>query len=374
MNSKFVMKSKDLFLIGFLFFYFLYRALFDSKLETELDIIVLMASALAGIITIGLNKRIRYHALIRYLLAGIFILFVFHQFHFSDTRLFMLYLSGLSLANEDETHVVKILFVSRIILILIIIFLGGFAQRNGIGSNVGNVALLYMCLDEEQFSIKKWFAIFMVLVALAFINLENAGVLVILSVVLLLQIVRKFNAGKKFLCSKFTMFIYPTCLLVTCYLSASIRVGEMPVIGSLFPASFNNFYLNFVKRLNLVLGTRLSLSKTALDRIGIHLLGGDYFASGYRQLSMEAANRSGYFMVDSGYILLLLRWGILVTILICVISMITMGYFINKRAYNFIIAGIAFALWAILEDSLFYSFILMFWGRAYKEFCYMKKE
>lgn len=77
--------------------------------------------------------------------------------------------------------------------------------------------------------------------------------------------------------------------------------------------------------------------------------------------------------MDSGYILLLLRWGILVAILICVISIITMKFFIKKRAYNFIIAGFALALWAILEDSLFYTFILMFWGKAYKELRYKKR-
>ena len=371
-NRRIVISLYNMALTVFLFLYFLYRALFDSKFDSGLDTLVLILSVLAGVIVVGLNKTVKSNALVLYLLVGVFISFVFQQFHFSDSRLFMLYLIGLALTNRSETQVTKILFVSRIILILLIFALGGFAQRNGIGSNIGNVALLYMCLYENYFSRKKWCVIFLILATLSVVNPDNSGVLVVLSGVLLLQALRNFEFGKKMLCSKFTMLIYPICLFATWFLSASIRVDKMPLIGSIFPSSFNTLYLNFVSKLNIVLGTRLSLSKTALDKIGLHLLGGDYYTSGYSELALDAANRKAYFMVDSGYILLLLRWGILVTILICTISIIVMKYFIKKRAYNFIIAGIALAFWAILEDSLFYGFILMFWGKALKDLYYMK--
>ena len=360
-------KSKNIGLITFLFLYFLYRALSDSKYEVEHDILVLIAAAIVGMITVCLNKTFKRNMLILYLAVGIFISFIFQQFNFSDTRLFMLYLAGLVLTSENEIHVTKILFITRIILLLLIFILGGFSQRNGIGAHIGNIALLYMCLNKAYFSKKQWCIIFIIIIFLAIFNPENSGVLAVLSIVLLLQIFRHFTIGRKFLCSKFTMFIYPICLFVTWFLSESTLTDRAPLIGRYLPLSFNIFYLNFVEKLNLLLGTRLSLSKTALDKIGIHLLGEDYFSVGYTELLKDAAQRNGYFLVDSGFILLLIQWGILVTILICLISIITMKYFIKKRAYNFIIVGIAFALWAILEDSLFYAFFLMFWGKAYKE-------
>lgn len=372
-NGRTLIKLRDLFLIGFLFLYLLYKALSDAKFETKFNIIILLVSALVGLISMGYNRKVKLNMLVLYLLAGIFVSFVFQQFHFSDTRLFMLYLAGLVLANECETHITKIMLVSRIVLIMLILALGGFARKNGIGSNVGNVVLLYMCLMEDSFTKKQWWVIFAILAALTIFNPGNAGVIVVLSVVLTLQIFRKIKVGRAFLCSKFTMYIYPICLAITYFLSESIRVDRIPLIGRVLPVSVNNIYLSFIQKFNLVLGTRLSLSKTALDRIGIHLLGEDYFSSGYSELILDAANRNGYFLVDSGYILLLLRWGILVAILICVISIITMKFFIKKRAYNFIIAGFALALWAILEDSLFYTFILMFWGKAYKELRYKKR-
>lgn len=374
MNSgRIVIKLRDIFLIGFLFLYLLYKAFIDAKFETGFNILVLILSALFGIIYIVFNGKVKFNMLVLYLIAGIFVSFVFQKFHFSDTRLFMLYLAGIVLANECEIHVTEIMFVSRIALIILILFLGGFAQRNGIGSNFGNIALLYMCLNGDSLSKKQWCVIFIVLVVLAIVNPENAGVLVVLSLVLLLQIFRKFKVGRNFLCSKFTMYIYPICFFVTYFLTVSIRADNIPLIGGYLPMSINKIYLCFVEKFNLLLGTRLSLSKTALDRIGIHLLGGEYFFSGYSELIMEAANRNGYFLVDSGYMLLLLRWGILITVLISIISVVTMKFFIKKRAYNFIIAGIALALWAILEDSLFYAFILMFWGKAYKELRYKKR-
>ena len=372
-NRRNLIKLGDIFLIGFLFLYLLYKALIDAKFETGFNMVFLIISALVGVIAIGFNGKIKINMLVPYLVLGIFIAFVFQQFHFSDTRLFMLYLAGIVLANERETQITKILLASRIVLILLILAIGGFDRKNGIGSNVGNVVLLYMCLNEHLFSRKHWCVIFIVIAALAIMNPENAGVLVVLSIVLLLQIFRKFEVGRKFLCSKFTMCIYPICLMITYFLSASIRVDKIPLIGRFLPMWVNNIYLSFVEKLNLVLGTRLSLSKTALDRIGIHLLGEDHFSSGYNELILDAANRNGYFLVDSGYILLLLRWGILITILISMVSIVTMKFFIKKRAYNFIIAGFALALWAILEDSLFYTFILMFWGKAYTALRYKKR-
>lgn len=372
-NGRLLIKSRDIFLIGFLFLYLLYKALIDAKFDTSSNVLALMVSVLAGIIYIGYNGKVRHNMLVLYLIGGIFVSFVFQQFHFSDTRLFMLYLSGLVLANECETHIIKIMFISRIILILIIIALGGFAQRNGIGANIGNTALLFMCLNEDSLSRKQWCVIVIILVTLSVVNLENAGVLVVLLMVLLLQLFRQFEVGRKFLCSKFTMYIYPICLMITWFLSVSIRADKIPLVGRFLPMLVNDIYLGFVEKLNLVLGTRLSLSKTAIDRIGIHLLGGDYFSSGYSELMLDAAIRNGYFLVDSGYVLLLLRWGTLVAILISVISIVTMKFFIKKRAYNFIIAGFALALWSILEDSLFYAFILMFWGKAYKELQYKNR-
>ena len=361
--NKVVLKLSDALLYGFLFFYFLYRAIFDSAINFQYSVFVLFISILLGVFAF-LAQNHNAKSLIIYFAIGLLVLFVFQKFHFTDTRLLVLYLIGINIANYREEKIIRILLVFKIVFFLLIAFTVGFAQRNGIGSYVGNIVLLFMCLDKEKFPRKEFVFILFVILVLYFKNPENAGVLVILLTCFILQALRMTKLGKSFLCSNFMIYIFPICLLVTWYLSVSIGANKMPIWGRFLSDAVNNKYLSFVWDLNAILGTRLSLSKTAIDKIGIHAFGAEYFASGYNDLLMDAASRNAYFLVDSGYILLLIRWGLIATVLMCLISVVCMKYFVRQRAYNFIIAGVSLALWAVLEDNLFYAFILFFWIKA----------
>lgn len=366
---------KDICLIFFIFFFYLYRAIMDSNFNTNLDFIWIFLSSLFGGLYLGLKNKVKTRTLMMMVPFGVLIVLIFVKFNFTDLRLIMLFLAGLIFADENETNIIKIMLVSKILLIVtIVMFLGGFGTRNGIGANIGTAFLLYMCLSKDKLQINNWFLIFAGLLFLWLINPENAGVIVILLIVLILQLLRKSGFGKRVLRSKITQFIFPLCLFFTWFFSESINANKMPLIGEFLPASFNSAYLKFVWSLNVVLGTRLSLAKTALDRIGVHFIGADYYFAGYEALLQDAANRNAYFLVDSGYILLLIKWGLIVTTIICILSVITMKYYISIRAYNYVIAGIALAAWAILEDHIFYSFIWMFWGKALIEMRNTKKR
>lgn len=374
-NSKMVISLKKIYLIFFIFFFNLYRAIFDSNLNFNLDFIVLFLSALSGGLYLSSIRRVRSRILMILIPFIILVAIVFEKFNFSDARLIMFLLAGLVFANEDEIDVIKITMISKIILVLAILLLfGGFAQRNGVGANIGTILLLYVCLSKDKLELKKWLLIFAGVLLLWFINPENAGALVILLMTLAFQLLRKFAFGKKILCSRMIQFVLPVCLFFTWFFSESINVNRMPLVGRILPSSINLSFLKFVRSLNLLVGTRLSLSKTALDRIGVHIIGADYYFAGYRDLVQDAFSRKGYFVVDSGYILLLVKWGVLVTAIICILSVIIMKYYISIRAYNYVIVGIAFATWAILEDQIFYSFIWMFWGKALIEMWNTKKR
>ena len=374
-NTKMVYRLKQIYLFLFVFFFYLYRAISDSNLKFALSFLLLLLSALSGVAYLSLKRKVRSKIAIMLIPFIILVSFVFVKFDFSDTRLIMLFLAGLVFANEDEENVVKIALISRIILTFaIVILFGGFGQRNGIGAHIGTILLLYMCLNKDKLDMKKWLLIFIGVLLLWYINPENAGVIVVLLVALMLQLIRKFNFWKKLLCSKATEFVFPICLFVTWFLSESINATEMPLIGAILPQSVNSAYLGFVRRLNLLLGTRLSLAKTGLNRMGIHVFDANAYFEGYLELLQDAANRNAYFIVDSGYILLLIKWGLLVSVVVCIMSILTMKYYISIRAYNFVIAGIVLAVWSVLEDHIFYSFVLMFWGKAFIELRNIKKE
>lgn len=374
-NKKMTVSLRSIYLTLFVFFFYLYRAMCDSSLNSNIDFIALVMSALSGGLYLSVNRKVHSKILIRLIPFVIFIIMVFVEFNFSDTRLIILFLAGLVFANENEEKVIRIAFISKIILTFVILcFLGGFGTRNGIGAHFGTILLLYMCLNKDKLGAKKWLVMFGVFVLLWYINSENAGALVVLLIALTLQLVRKFNFGKKIICSHPVQFLFPICLFFTWFFSESINADRMPLIGKFLSGSVNLAYLEFIRWLNILLGTRLSLAKTALDKIGIHVLGAKYYFQGYQELLQDAANRNAYFLVDSGYILLLIKWGLLVAALICILSIFTMKYYISIRAYNFVIAGIALAFWAILEDHIFFSFILMFWGKAIIGLQNMKKR
>ncbi|MEQ3507570.1 hypothetical protein [Enterococcus cecorum] len=359
---------KDALLYIYIYIYSFYFALHDSVLNIQNSKIIIMISTIPAVLIIFKYGKFKIKNILFFIVFGLIVLYSFYQFSYSDSKFILLFLTGLVISCYDDDTVFKTLLSSKFFVIVLILILGGFNHRNAIGSNFGTLIFLICIVFERNFQKKIFFATFLFfsILTLYLINPENSGVIVVLSVFMVLYLLKDFHMTEKLLTSRLTNYIYPISFLINLFLSYSVYSSTVPIIGRFLPSVFNEKVLVLVNKVNIILGTRLSLAKTALIEIPIVLFGGRDFLSKYTLLLNDAVLNRKYFLVDSGYILLLLKFGVIPLMAFMYFSTKSIKYFKKNNFQILIILSICFALWGILEDNLFYGFTVFFWAKGFE--------
>lgn len=364
--------DKKYLLLSYIIFYISYYTSTQLTLHIPGRSILLIAAFFIGLYILLIYKKFTTYQYWTFGIIGLLVIASYIYSGLSDSRLLVLYFTGMVFYKEDIKNIIRDMLIVRVILVSIAIILGGFYHPNLLGINIGYIILLYMCLEDDQFNYKNAVIILAITIATFVINPINLTFPLIIIIVLALQGLRRLKIGKIILLSKPVMFVYPIMFLINYFLIECIRSASIPVIGKFLSTYINSKIVDMSWLINRLLSHRLAFAKTAIERLGIPFIGNANTREAYTNLLSEYKSNNTYFVVDSGYSLLLLLWGVMISVLIMIFAIYVMRYFIKKEAYNFVIAGIVLALWPILEDILFNDFLLTFWATAIGTYLFPK--
>ncbi len=125
------------------------------------------------------------------------------------------------------------------------------------------------------------------------------------------------------------------------------------------PDFVNKTFFQLIRWIDIATRSRITLAEASIQKFGVSLWGGNV---DYGQIWPGV-----YFNLDSGMMWLIQGWGLLVTAVFIVMSVMLMKYLIGTRRYHYVIAALIIALWATQEDMLVSvgtNFLMIFMGQA----------
>lgn len=347
-----------------LYLYFSLIMLFYTINGTTLDFdhfnYIMIVAIGVGIVHIVTTFKSDYRLFLVLMTMGAVIVILYMRSH--DTRMLVVLVSLLCAVREDRNRIIQVLFYTKLLSFLLVLLFGEFGHMNQMALHGGIVVLLYLCKRERN-QIQYYFKLLIVLCStiLLYMYTHSGSAMVSLVVSFVLLLLKKSRFGIRFLESKLVMWIFPIMLFCNYFFAFGISSNHIPIVGLYVPQWLNRCYMDIVKFLDVATSYRLTFVSFSLQKFGASWLGGDV---DYNVLNLQQGQ---YYNLDSGFIWLIQGWGYLMSILLMVSCIALMRYFIEKKDYNYIIAGVGIALWAVNEDMLVSvgtNFLLIFIGQA----------
>lgn len=356
--------DKNIFAYTGLFFMTLYYLLSDTVLFFSSAEIFLLISVLFFILQFLLTTKHYLKTLI--LIVAILCIFVLQYTLGHDSRILMYIISVIGLQQVPFRKTMKIILYTKMILsgcVIVITTLGiqmipktseyvlGFKHGNLFMLTILEMFLLYICLNWKSMYLRSNLVVGSLVVISFFVSKSRTGFLLFtLSFVLYLQIKYSKVNKLKYLCA---------VTAVTPVVMYALSIG-LPFLMN--QGIFQHYpQLNsLIQRMNLLLSNRLTLSAIQLKNTDFHLL-----STTTNEIKMSMYK---YTIVDSGYVQLLLVFGIsgsmlfllFYTGLICKIGKLD---WMGKEKYIYLLSILAMSLYAFTENSLCslkYNFTLLF--------------
>lgn len=120
-----------------------------------------------------------------------------------------------------------------------------------------------------------------------------------------------------------------------------------------FLSRFYNPTKGWMLVLNKALSDRLYQGKVGLSKFGVGLFGKQFEMIGVYSLDSEGLSLGDYIYIDSDYLYMLLRYGIIFTLFIIIVYIVMLRKFIDKRYYYFISWTIICLLFALSNWCLY---------------------
>lgn len=334
---------------------------------TYIDYIMLGAIALFGI-HIFMFEHLNLRELI--IFSALLIVFSINYLQRNDSRILVLLLTALAVRNLELQEVIKVFFYVRLILFIITVSLAlgnfipsivlvsargsryalGFRHANQFMFVVCMLMMLYVCLYYERINVVRLLFLTIVLMIGYLITKSNTGlitgvtILILLALYKYLRMIRLLEVLGKYL-AFLLMFL---SLFLPYTMSASVE-------DFIFFRNFPEFTIQYERMLGYLdsaLSSRLTLSRISLIHMNLGLF-----------VTNMSALPSGYTLVDSGYVQLLLVYGLLGTVLFLLLNWFMVRKLIERKQYIYVWAFIGMSLYAFTENtfcSLAYNFTLIF--------------
>lgn len=286
------------------------------------------------------------------------IIIVLRFLRYNDTRLVIALITMLIGIDIEPEKTIQIMFYTKLSMFLFAVLTGGYGHINSTALHGGMVILLYICTREGNWKTADFLAVLISYVLLGLFTKSSSLVLGIGLAILALSLARKKSA-RKVLTSKLMIYIYPITLTLNYLLTITIRDGGVPIIGNLLPDFVNKTFFQLVRWIDTATRSRLTLAEASIQKFGISLWGGN--------VDYEQIWPGIYFNLDSGMMWLIQGWGLLMTVVFMLMSVMLMKYLIGTKRYYYVIAALIIALWATQEDMLVSvgtNFLMIFMGQA----------
>ncbi|AVK62715.1 hypothetical protein C5Z26_00530 [Lactobacillus sp. CBA3606] len=234
-----------------------------------------------------------------------------------------------------------IFILSQVGIIQDLVFIRGGVERHAFGSiqpTILSAQLFSLCVAVACLKYKtiKYFEIIsMVVLATVcywYLNARNDTVFILLIVITLLL-------GKWKVKIRFTVL-------------RDLMVFLMPILSlGVYSLAVNYDASNTImSRLNDILSSRLQLSNIAIFRYPIKLFGQKTIENGNGGGTQIATNN--YFFIDSSYLRLLLRYGVVLFVFVLTLYMITMAILLMKNEYTIFVLLVIMSIQVMWEQSL----------------------
>ena len=287
------------------------------------------------------NHNKNLNILFSVLLLIIIIKFILNQ----DTRLIISTMAIFIATYTSLYKIFHITFFTKVITFVICYFIGGYTHLNYVSVHFGMIILLYLIISYKinQFNVK----CSLILLIIGYFISKSGAFLMCCGLSIFLFYLLKLKI-KYLLCRiKVVEYFFPFMMLLTVILGLAymsyandfINFGILRTITPKFLCDIFAFVLHFVDK---VFNGRISLGGFSLYYFGVSLLGGN--------IDYSVNTGLKYFVVDSGLLLLLQDWGLIITILMGVIFVMLMRMLMKNKEYALIIYVLIIILWSFNED------------------------
>lgn len=340
--------------------------------ETTLYFVGTDYMILGGIVLFGIHIFMFEHLNLRELIvfSAILIVFIINYIQRGDSRILVLLLTVIAVRNMELQDVLKVFFYVRLLLFILAVILNlwgssesvvkisnrgtryalGFSHPNQFMFLVCMLIMLYVCLYYERINGISLLLLTIALMTGYLITKSNTGLITGMIMFILLVLYKYFKMSRLLeILGKYLAFFL---MFLSVFLPYTLRASadNIPFFRS-FP-QFTAWYEKTLAYLDSALSSRLTLSRKTFIHTDIGLL-----------TTNLNTTLSGYSNVDSGYMQLLLTYGLLGTALFLILNWFMVRKLIAKKQYIYIWAFIGMSLYAFTENtfcSLAYNFTLIF--------------
>lgn len=313
---------------------------FSGKLVNIILLIGVLSGIIDGILKFKKSKI--------YIILGIVFFVIITQFFVNkDTRLIVAFIGACVALNTSLKKIFKWLFLSKIPTFIFCYFVGGYVHLNYTAINIGLILLLFSIIYFKKKTVALKISLLILFVGYW---ISKSGAFLICSFIGIVLFYLLNEKGRKFFVSlKCTKYLLPIILVlnvVLCWLYVIYVNKEIDFssINRYTPDLIVMILSVILKGANTFFHGRIGLGGFSLYYFGISFFGGN--------IDYSVNTGLQYFVVDSGLILLLQNWGILITILINIAFVYLMDRMIKENTYSLLVYSTIILIWAFNEDVL----------------------
>lgn len=342
MKLKIRLKKNEIFALIFVILVQIFYMLQGTKVYNSYFSLFLVVAIIASSFFL-VSKRITLYNKNKFILI-IFILMVMLAFYMNrDTRLPIAMLALLVGMFVDENRMVSWLFWIRFFLLSVVILIAGYHHKNTLAMH-GGITLLLYAMYAQQKGVKDFKQIMLLAYVILVIYTKSGSMAICGGIGVLLFLLENKKGIRKILLSKIVCAIYP--VLLFCNIFSAMLVNQSDLSRWGIDISVPIILRKLVAWLDVFTSFRLSLAQYSLQKFGISLLGNNV---DFNKLQL---NDGGYFSLDSGLMWLIQQWGIIMTVIFCVLTIVYIRYLQRMEKYSFLILTVVIAVWSLNEDIL----------------------
>ena len=214
--------------------------------------------------------------------------------------------------------------------------------------NIGVILLLTMYVIYPHSRLKA-LGFGLVILVLGVLVSKSGSMLICGGVGFILYVTLNTKTVQNILTSRTMVLLFPGVLFINWFLAALYAVygyliSDFNIVKLIVPERYALRALYIINTLNKFLSGRINLAAFSMGKFGFSLWGGN--------IDYTVDTGLPYFLVDSGMILLLQEWGIIISVIMMLLFVFLMRQLVKEKNYRLIISAVIIALWAFNEDTL----------------------
>lgn len=262
-----------------------------------------------------------------------------------DTRLIISVMAIFIAMYFPLYKIFYITFITKLITFIICYFIGGYTHLNYVSVHFGMIILLYLIISYKinRFNLKNS----LILLIIGYFISKSGAFLMCCGLAILLFYSLKLKCKYLLSSARIIEYYFPFMMLITvllglAYMSYANDFINFGVLRSITPKFMCDIFAFILRLVDKVFTGRISLGGFSLYYFGVSLFGGN--------IDYSVNTGLKYFVVDSGLLLLLQDWGLIITTLMCVIFVMLMRMLMKNREYALIVYTLIIILWSFNED------------------------